>query len=218
MQLIDLVGEHVLTGVEFDTLPRNSCGDAPNVVRFALDGKTYEASEDPSDGYRSMLAEIRVAERAVATQFEPCQVVARYLDGDREVLELVDASTGKTVLAVGTENTDDYYPYYVANFTPEAMAVNAERRPATRYASVWFMQQLTHGYRILAEVDVPPASCMTDALGELDRFLEATIERVDFLCLHSREGMRPVLLLGVDIGTQVAIDSCAWKLDLRPPR
>ena len=39
-------------------------------------------------------------------------------------LELLDCKTGKTVLEVGTENTDDYYPCFVANWSPENMACN----------------------------------------------------------------------------------------------
>lgn len=129
MELIDLIGEHVLTGVEFDTLPPTNCGDAPNVIRFTLDGKTYEASEDPSDGYRSCMQDIKETDRAVAAQFQPCRVVARYLDredgGECDILECLDVVTGKSVLRVGTDRTDDYYPSFVSWFAPEAMAANA---------------------------------------------------------------------------------------------
>jgi hypothetical protein len=41
-----------------------------------------------------------------------------------DVLLLVDAKTGKSVVEVGTANTDDYYPYCVQRFDPAAMAVN----------------------------------------------------------------------------------------------
>ena len=43
---------------------------------------------------------------------------------ENDVLELLDCKTGKTVLEVGTENTGDYYPCFVANWSPENMACN----------------------------------------------------------------------------------------------
>ena len=42
-----------------------------------------------------------------------------------DILELVDVKTEKVVLRVGTANCNDYYPYFVAEFDPTAMAANA---------------------------------------------------------------------------------------------
>jgi len=57
------------------------------------------------------------------------------------VLELVDAVTGRVVLEVGTDNVDDYYPGFVASFHPENMATNAEiaaaEEAAARAADGW---------------------------------------------------------------------------------
>jgi hypothetical protein len=44
---------------------------------------------------------------------------------EHDILDLIDVVTGKVVLSVGTGNTDDYYPYWVAEFTPENMGANA---------------------------------------------------------------------------------------------
>jgi hypothetical protein len=41
-----------------------------------------------------------------------------------EVLELRDVSTGEVVLAVGTDTSCNYYPYFVGRFDPTAMACN----------------------------------------------------------------------------------------------
>ena len=43
-----------------------------------------------------------------------------------DILELIDVVTGKLVLEVGTDYSDDYYPSFVANFNPEAMALNSK--------------------------------------------------------------------------------------------
>jgi hypothetical protein len=135
MELKDFIGEHLLTGVDFETEKvKESWGDGYedcNAVNFILDGKTYTAIEDPDDGYRSHMREIKESAAVVKNVFTPCRVLGKMkYDSDyekNEVIEFIDLSTGKKVLSIGTENTDDYYPYWVAEFTPENMAVNAPK-------------------------------------------------------------------------------------------
>lgn len=123
MELKDFVGEHFLTGVDFDSY--EDC----QAVNFILDGQTYTAIEDPNDGYRSNMREIKESAVLVRNIFTPCRVLGRMKDDSdyeqNDVIEFIDLSTGKIVLEVGTGNTDDYYPYWVATFTPENMAINA---------------------------------------------------------------------------------------------
>lgn len=131
IELKDLCGEHLLTGVDrsIETIEEygNRYGDC-EVLNFTLDGKTYTACEDPSDGYRSNMRYLRVSDKPTTNNFQPVKVVGRMKENDsyqiNDVLQLVDAVTGKTVLEVGTGNTDDYYPYWVAGFSPENMACN----------------------------------------------------------------------------------------------
>ncbi len=131
MELKELVGEHVLSGVDMSTKSIQQYGERYEdcqVINFVLDGKTYTAIEDPEDGYRSCMNEIKESEEPVSNVFEGQRVLAKMRDDDRyetnDVLELVDLQTGKVVLSVGTGNTDDYYPYWVAEFTPENMGIN----------------------------------------------------------------------------------------------
>lgn len=138
MELKDLCGEHVLTGVDFDTIPPNpdEYYDEANSMTFILDGKAYCAIEDPSDGYRSSLRDLFVATvESVKNTFEPCRVVGthkttRDYGGSCDILELIDVTTGQVVLEVGTDNDDDYYPWYVAYFRPQNMAANQPQAPA----------------------------------------------------------------------------------------
>ena len=128
MELTDLIGEHELTGVDFGIgMPAPSPGrygnNTENTITFVLDGHVYHASEDPSDGYRSCLQDIVEVPGPVSNTFAPCRVLARMHEND-DVLECLDVVTGKIVLEVGTGNSNDYYPYYVANFIPEHMACN----------------------------------------------------------------------------------------------
>jgi len=102
-----------------------------SACRFRLDGKVYLAIEDPSDGYRSSLASLAQFEDEVPMEnvFPAVQVLARHRPAGRygreaDILELIDIKTGAVVLEVGTDNTNDYYPSFVASFSPENMATN----------------------------------------------------------------------------------------------
>jgi len=138
VELMSLVGEHVLDAV--DTFVekvkmyewRDDLEDA-NCIRFRLDGVVYTATEDPSDGYRSYLGKLFVSPTdELRNVFQPCRVLVRKKPDDRygntnDTLEMIDVVTGKTVLEVGTDNSDDYYPSFVSAFWPEHMAANQGR-------------------------------------------------------------------------------------------
>lgn len=128
-----LLGEHVLTGVDMSVERVKQWGEHfkdANVCTFRLDGVIYTAIEDPDDGYRSSMDKFFVG-GAITNEFAPVKVIGtvrtkgEYSQVD-DVLVFTDAVTGKTVLEVGTENTDDYYPSFVASFHPENMAINAQ--------------------------------------------------------------------------------------------
>lgn len=129
----ELIGEHLLDAVDTVTESFETWGghfENCEVINFRLDGKVYSAAEDPSDGYRSSMRFLRETDAAMKNVFPAVRVLARhrtkgsYGDAD-DVLELVDLVTGKVVLEVGTSNHDDYYPSFVACFSPENMATNA---------------------------------------------------------------------------------------------
>lgn len=122
-----LIGKHTLSGVD-EVVERieqySDYYEDCEVIRFVLDGKTYTASQDPEDGYRSSMKEIMVSDDKVINTFPPVEVIGKMQHDDysfNDVLELYNINTGKLILAVGTENYDDYYPCWVADFNPEAM-------------------------------------------------------------------------------------------------
>jgi len=139
VELKDLVGEHVLDAVDFSNEQVKIYGDEfepCQVMRFRLDGKVYTALEDPGDGYRSSMRDLFVGEHAMTNVFTPTRVLAVHrttgmYSGQDDVLELRDMGTGKVIVEVGTDNVDDYYPAFVANFAPENMTANArnQRKP-----------------------------------------------------------------------------------------
>jgi hypothetical protein len=134
--LESLVGAHELSGVSFDDIPAktelNPEYEDANRCTFILDGEAYQAIEDPSDGYRSTLRTLLRCDPAlVSNRFEPIQVVGSmrgrtgYTEND--VIDFRDTRNGKVILSVGTENTDDYYPSYVADWQPENIFTSAGR-------------------------------------------------------------------------------------------
>lgn len=129
MELKDLVGEHLLSG--FDTATKkakNTWSEDAEVIRFVLDGVTYKATGDSSDDYRSYLKEIEVTTETITNTFKPQKVVGKMKDNNNyeinDTIQFIDAVTGKIVLEVGTNNTDDYYPYCVMNWSPKNLAIN----------------------------------------------------------------------------------------------
>ena len=129
MELKDLVGLHKLSGVDMSNEKiKDEWGDSfedCQVINFVLDRKTYTAIEDPSDGYRSSMREIKESKVVIKNKFTPVKVMGVIRpDTSDDVIDFFDVKTGKVVLSVGTEHIDDYYPGFVAYFYPENMAIN----------------------------------------------------------------------------------------------
>jgi hypothetical protein len=131
MELKDLVGPHELSGVDMAREVITTYGDEKeevDVVLFILDGITYKAVEDPSDGYRSYCRDVVVCEDKVSNTFPPQQVIASMKEDEgysnNDTIQFTDVVTGKVVLQVGTDNHDDYYPYCVMVWNPENLAIN----------------------------------------------------------------------------------------------
>jgi len=110
MELEDLVGETVdFHGVDCNTF----CVTTDDGERIA-----FEAVEDESDGYRSMLEEVKQTSLDGNIFFD--QSVARVTVTEAEErgfngYELTDED-GHVWLRVGTDNCDDYYPVFTFTF------------------------------------------------------------------------------------------------------
>lgn len=122
IDLKTLVGTHTLSGCDCATEQVVDWGEryiSAGVLRFVLDGVTYEAIENPDDGYRSSLEGLHLAPdgKVVENTFSPLTVNAIYHDfqmlGDSrrecDILEFQDLH-GKTIIEIGTIDIDDYYP------------------------------------------------------------------------------------------------------------
>ena len=138
MKLKDLVGEHELSGVDSITEEKkefsfSECAREVQVIRFVLDGKTYKAIEDPSDGYRSYLEELEVTDEKITNNFPPQKVIGNMKKRDEwciyenDTIQFIDSVTGGIVLEIGTDNYDGYYPMCVLYWNPENLAINIGR-------------------------------------------------------------------------------------------
>lgn len=132
MELKDLIGEKMLSGLDTDIIESTDPWyENANAIYFILDGVTYKAVEDPSDGYRSYLGSIEVVEKEIKNTFPPQKVIGTMKPDDtyslNDTIQFVDVVTGKIVLEIGTDNHDDYYPMCVLEWHPENMAINIGR-------------------------------------------------------------------------------------------
>lgn len=140
MVLMDLVGIHIMTGIETGTVKRENWWskeeDICNYVKFKLDGITYMAVEDPDDGYRSCCRELEVVDEECRTKLPDILVECKMRDDVRDdiwgteendILEFYDTNNKQMFMAVGTGNTNDYYPYFVFEYMPEELSCNATK-------------------------------------------------------------------------------------------
>jgi hypothetical protein len=135
IDLSSLVGPHVIDGrADFVmplTLEYGGHEDA-HVFVLRLDGKLHWFQEDPGDGYRSGLDHVRICDPSELppgsfSEFPPMNVditakTETVNDGYRAEHDLLIGTTasGSVLFEVGTCNIDDYYPSFVATWTPSA--------------------------------------------------------------------------------------------------
>jgi hypothetical protein len=125
VKIDDLLGTHILTGVETDYAQVPAAfgigTDRANVIRFILDGIIYSVFEDPNDGYRSSMGDIFI-DGEVKNVFDPVEVVCEKKADDEhenfDVLLMINPLISKVVVEFGTENIGDYYPSFVGSFYP----------------------------------------------------------------------------------------------------
>ena len=132
MELKDLIGRHILSGIETGQVMCESFGyeEECEYIKFTLDGVHYMAVEDPDDGYRSYMRELEISDTPCRYSLPDVEVECHMLPDcvecsyENDILVFVDVRNGKEVLSVGTGATDDYYPYCVLNYKPENLSCN----------------------------------------------------------------------------------------------
>jgi hypothetical protein len=104
---------------------------------FNIEGITFKVLADPDDGYRSHLGVVEYGDQSSAIFFRKPIAKVRietyegrsqdYVKADQGY-KLVDVEDNHTWLEFGTDNTDDYYPYFVFRHLPKRRKVENESR------------------------------------------------------------------------------------------
>lgn len=95
---------------------------------FKLGDTVFEAQEDDSDGYRSMMREVREVPRTKEMVFFRKSLGRVRVDeakghhrstGEFDGFALVDMKDHHRWLLLGTDNYDDYYPCFTFEYSPK---------------------------------------------------------------------------------------------------
>lgn len=84
---------------------------------FKLGDVVWLAVEDPDDGWRSMLEEIKQVQDDSCYTFSRVPLAIVSVHKDEDFYRFID-STGHVWLTIGTDNADDWYPCFVFRYTP----------------------------------------------------------------------------------------------------
>lgn len=173
MKLKDLVGTHILSGIETGNLQNKDYNNS-FYVKFTLDGITYMAIEDPEDGYRSCMEEIKEVKSKCHTPLPDIKVLISHNEGDyqdKDIMEMRDAINGKMVLQLGTENVGDWYPQFVYCYMPEHFDINKD---VTFTEDLFYKEELTVEERIdNLEEKVDGLQNLSEAVEELKETIES---------------------------------------------
>ncbi len=127
MEIKDFEGIGKLSGIDRTTESRERYGSSEDceVLRFELNGICYEVSENPDDGYRSSHEEPIVYDGKIKNTFKAVLIAGLHKtqaqDGTDDIMEFYSVKTGEKILSFGTNNVDDYYPYWVCEFSAEEL-------------------------------------------------------------------------------------------------
>ena len=127
-----LLGAHELRAVVGDLV--DPTDDSSNGLAIQLDDHYAFAFEDPDDGYRSYMSDVEIlttdefharfpgAHKPLP--FPIPVVVSEPLDSNFVGIEVFDARNQKCILALGTDESCNYYPNAVAWWQPENIQEN----------------------------------------------------------------------------------------------
>ncbi len=127
-----LCGERELMAIRTDV--RHPFQSEANGVALDLKDITVFVFEDPSDGYRSsaatpLIARCSLYEFGISPDYIRAPVLVRRwtkseYGSSADGVEFIDKRNGKTILKLGTDNSDDYYPSFTCDWQPLNLADN----------------------------------------------------------------------------------------------
>lgn len=123
-------GKHKFSGIEpFQYEDKYSSHDGYYII---IDNVVYAFEIDHDDGYRSY-GDIYIPEKIsvydIKNRFFAQDVVImqhriEHTDGNKHFYRIINIVNGKTILEIGTDYTDYYYPMAICHYYPENMTIN----------------------------------------------------------------------------------------------
>lgn len=129
-------GKHFLSGV--DSVEFNVGWDGEDTVNgiiLCIDGKNYGCFVNPDDGYRSY-GSFFETEEAPKNTFSPQEVIVKNIHEDSQDdngwptiydILVISNSEEDVILEVGTNHSDEYYPYGIFRWYPENLPINKKQ-------------------------------------------------------------------------------------------
>ena len=94
--------------------------DNCSTVSICLNKKWYTFTEDPDDGYRSMLGSVEITPKpSNAVELPKIRVTAQ---SDGDIVTFLEK--GNVVMTFGTDDVDDYYPSCIMHVDIARMSFN----------------------------------------------------------------------------------------------
>ena len=130
-------GKHEFSGIEpFQYEDKYGTHDGYYII---IDNVVYAFEIDHDDGYRSY-GDIYIPEKIsvhdIKNRFLAQDVVItqhnrEHTDENKLFYSIINIVNGKTILEIGTDYTDDYYPMAICHYYPENMAINQQTSNVT---------------------------------------------------------------------------------------
>lgn len=131
MNFEDLVGNHILSGVEEKLIEISDCWGnvSTNSIIIQLDGKNYAFIEDPDDGYRSYCRDPEEVAQEPKYKLPNIPVnITVFEEGNGWAIDryliFTDINNDKEILRIGTQDYNDWYPCCRFEWHPENLFIN----------------------------------------------------------------------------------------------
>lgn len=131
-------GKHKFSGIDQYMRPGDYSYDYEGYY-IVIDDTVYAFECDPDDGYRSygnLYIPKNISINDIKNRFPSQDVIITWhsrenKDGHKHFYSIVDAETRKTILEIGTDYTDDYYPIAICHYYPENMVIKQQQSNVT---------------------------------------------------------------------------------------
>ena len=133
-------GKHEFSGIDpFQYQDEYGHGRTHDGYYVIIDNVVYAFENDPDDGWRSYgkiyipekISVHDIKNRFLAQDVIIMQQHIEHTVENKDFYSIIDVVSGKTILEIGTDYTDSYYPLAICHYYPENMAINQQQSNVT---------------------------------------------------------------------------------------